>query len=472
MASQVCNGMFAKKGKTSEITLKIDSYTSDFGGAIRLLIFNWKDVNAIGMEDDDGEKHYICNYEDIEAGVCKDDDYGLYLINQTAPHDSIYSAAVDAESMVSPLKYPVEQSGLYCVFTAPLEGSSEAYKITVTWENYFGNLDATDYPHLFLNPILLAINCLIGIWWSFIMFRYRHDLLQVQKYISGVVALSIVCTMVSTGYFYFANSKGYTTGSKVFAFFLSLAQSARQSYFGFLLLIVSLGYSIVVPSLGSLLRKCQILAGLQFVSSCFFLSSLFISPSNKESLVILFAAPVFLITLFAMFLWIVLALNNTIRDLRIRKQTVKAQMYTRLWIVICFGIVAYASIVAANAILIGIYGQMNYYLKYWKLLWFLNYGYTDILVLILMLTILYLWRPTENNRRFAMSEQVAQDVDEFEMTSSLSNDSLHLHHERPTSPANPHIIHGSADEHQALFAVDDESDDDASTLATSKQKPA
>ncbi|EPY51432.1 seven transmembrane receptor-like protein [Schizosaccharomyces cryophilus OY26] len=472
MASQICNGMYAKDGKKSEIKLNVDELKSNFDGAIRLLIFNWKEVDSVGLVGEDQQRHYICDYPEIEADFCSEEQYGLYLVDENKPHKSVFSDFINAKTLDSPFVYPVDETGLYCVFTAPLEGAKEMYTISVTWENYFGELDATEYPHLFLNPALLILNVIVSIWWSLIMFRYRHDLLQVQKYISGVVVLSLVCGFISSGYFFYANANGYSTASKVFAFFLSIFQAARQSYFGFLVLIVSLGYSIVVPTLGSLLRKCQILGALQFVALSFFLTSLFVSPNNQESLVLMFAAPIFLFTIFAMFFWIVLALNNTIQDLRLRKQTVKAQMYTRLWVVICFGIIAYGAIVVTNAILIGINGQMNYYLKYWKLLWFLDYGYADILSFILMVTILYIWRPTENNRRFAMSEQVAQDVDEFEMTSSVSHESLPIYQEQPGSEAQHGTRSGNADEHQALFAVDDESDDDAPyRVNESKQKP-
>ncbi|WBW75183.1 seven transmembrane receptor protein [Schizosaccharomyces osmophilus] len=472
MASQICNGMYAKDGSVSEIKLNVDELQSSFDGAIRLLIFNWKEVDAVGLVGEDKERHYICDYPEIEADMCTEEQYGLYLVDDVKSHGSVFSDFINAKAMDSPFVYPVVETGLYCVFTAPLEGAKEMYTISVTWENYFGELDATEYPHLFLNPVLLIMNVIVAIWWSFVMLRYRHDLLQIQKYISGVVALSLACGFISSGYFFYANANGYTNSSKVFAFFLSIFQAARQSYFGFLVLIVSLGYSIVVPTLGSLLRKCQILGGLQFVALSFFLTSLFVSPNNQESFVLMFAAPIFLFTIFAMFFWIVLALNNTIQDLRLRKQTVKAQMYTRLWVVICFGIIAYGAIVIANAVLIGINGQMNYYLKYWKLLWFLDYGYADILSFFLMVTILYIWRPTENNRRFAMSEQVAQDVDEFEMTSSVSHESLPMYQEQSNSEAQHGARTGNADEHQALFAVDDESDDETSYRANEdKQKP-
>lgn len=58
--------------------------------------------------------------------------------------------------------------------------------------------------------------------------------------------------------------------------------------------------------------------------------------------------------------------------------------------------------------------NLDYAAKSWKVRWWLLDGYLALLYLVSFTSIAYLWRPTPNNRRLAMSDELAQDEEDAE----------------------------------------------------------
>jgi hypothetical protein len=105
----------------------------------------------------------------------------------------------------------------------------------------------------------------------------------------------------------------------------------------------------------------------------------------------------------------------TMKDLNERKQTVKASMYRKLWwsilisIMIIFGFFFFNSFTFASA------SDPDFVPFHWQTRWFILDGWLNLVYLGDVVFIAYLWRPTANNRRFAMSDELAQDDEGFEI---------------------------------------------------------
>lgn len=103
------------------------------------------------------------------------------------------------------------------------------------------------------------------------------------------------------------------------------------------------------------------------------------------------------------------------KDLLERKQTVKALMYRKLWwsillsIFVIFGFFFFNSFTFASA------SDPDFVPFHWQTRWFILDGWLNIVYLADVVFIAYLWRPTANNRRFAMSDELAQDDEGFEI---------------------------------------------------------
>lgn len=116
-------------------------------------------------------------------------------------------------------------------------------------------------------------------------------------------------------------------------------------------------------------------------------------------------------TLTAFYVWTLNSLNLTLKDLRERKQFVKETMYKKLWwcilvsILVIFGFFFFNSFSFASA------SDPDYVPFHWKSRWFILDGWLNLVYFADVAWIAYVWRPTANNRRFAMSDEIAQDDD-------------------------------------------------------------
>jgi hypothetical protein len=116
-------------------------------------------------------------------------------------------------------------------------------------------------------------------------------------------------------------------------------------------------------------------------------------------------------TLTAFYVWTLNSLNWTLKDLRERKQHAKEAMYRKLWwailisVMVIFGFFFFNSFTFASA------SDPDFVPFHWKTRWFILDGWLNVVYFADVAWIAYLWRPTSNNRRFAMSDEIAQDDD-------------------------------------------------------------
>ena len=91
------------------------------------------------------------------------------------------------------------------------------------------------------------------------------DSRPMQYYISGTIGFLIIEMLANFAYYRYINKHGGGATSLAFLFVISILNAARNSLSFFLLLIVSMGLSVVRQSLGGVMNKVRILTGLHFV---------------------------------------------------------------------------------------------------------------------------------------------------------------------------------------------------------------
>lgn len=103
------------------------------------------------------------------------------------------------------------------------------------------------------------------------------------------------------------------------------------------------------------------------------------------------------------------------KDLIDRKQTVKAMMYRKLWWCILGSIMVIFGFFFFNSFTFASVSDPDFVPYHWQTRWFILDGWLNIVYLADVVFIAYVWRPTANNRRFAMSDELAQDDEGFEI---------------------------------------------------------
>lgn len=188
---------------------------------------------------------------------------------------------------------------------------------------------------------------------------------------------------------------------------VAILNAGRNSFSFFLLLIVCMGYGVVKPSLGKTMTYVRFLALAHFAFGVIYaVASLNITPENAGPLVLLVILPL-AATLTAFYVWTLNSLNLTMKDLLERKQNVKAMMYRKLWYCIIASILVIFAFFFFNSFTFAGRGDPDFVPDHWKTRWFILDGWLNLVYLVDIAYVAYLWRPTVNNRRFAMSDEVS-----------------------------------------------------------------
>lgn len=95
------------------------------------------------------------------------------------------------------------------------------------------------------------------------------------------------------------------------------------------------------------------------------------------------------------------------KDLMDRKQNVKAMMYKKLWWCILASILVIFGFLFINSFNFAGHNAPDFVPDHWQTRWFVLDGWLNVVYLFDLCFIAYLWRPTANNRRFAMSDEVS-----------------------------------------------------------------
>jgi hypothetical protein len=114
--------------------------------------------------------------------------------------------------------------------------------------------------------------------------------------------------------------------------------------------------------------------------------------------------------------WTLNSLNLTLKDLNERKQTVKAGMYRKLWYCILISIFTIFGFFFFNSFTFAGVSDPDFVPDHWQTRWFILDGWLNLVYLADVAFICYMWLPTANNRRFAMSDEVRS----FSLLNSVS----------------------------------------------------
>ncbi|QUC22140.1 uncharacterized protein UV8b_06381 [Ustilaginoidea virens] len=380
---------------------------------VSLIIFEWQDKDLVGFPDaKTGETRLpICDEHYVKSGQCNSTDIGEYIIAQNATEKSnalISTQAVHLKS-AGPVHYSIQKTGFYCVVTDGF--TVENYKAVVEFRNAYGELSATQIPKLPFYGAMSIVYALMAAYWGFLYYQHRHDILAVQNYITAILVFLVVEMLITWGYYDYENHGGSTVGSKAFLVVVGILNAARNSFSFFLLLIVCMGYGVVKPTLGRTMVHVRLLAASHFIFGLIYaIHNLVVAPESISPLILIIIMPL-AATLTAFYVWTLNSLNFTLKDLRERKQHAKEAMYRQLWwsilisIIVVFAFFFFTSFTFASA------SDPDFVPTHWKTRWFILDGWLHVVYFAEVAFVAYVWRPTAHNRRFAMSDEIAQDDD-------------------------------------------------------------
>jgi hypothetical protein len=270
------------------------------------------------------------------------------------------------------------------------------------------HLSAAEWPLLPFYMGMSVLYVLMAITWLTMLGFYWRDLVRLQYWIGAVLMLGMVEKTLFLAEFEHLNM----TGDSVLPGMLIVAESVsalKRTLARILVLIVAVGFGYVKPRLEPLLvRKMAATSIIYF--ACAVIEGSLRSIRNRADVqwtVMAVILPLSLIDAILV-LWIMGALVNTMRALRIRNNLGKLSLYRQFTLVLAFGVVV--------SVVFMIWSMMSLRtgcVTEWKSLW-IDEAFWHLLFSFLLGAIMFLWRPSQNSLRFEPASKLLLDAEEGE----------------------------------------------------------
>jgi len=270
----------------------------------------------------------------------------------------------------------------------------------------YGYLSAGDYPKRPFYLVMCLLYVAYGVAWLFALSCQWRDLLQIQFWIGGVIILGTLEKAVFYTEYQTINNTGFSMPGAVL--FAEIVSCAKRTLARMLVIIVSLGFGIVKPRLGPLLHRILLLGGVYFILGSVEAGIRNYKHSGDQSQHLLLAQIPLAVIDAGICWWVFSSLVQTMRTLRLRRNTTKLSLFRHLTNVIIFSVIA--------SVIFMIWSIRSHRvvecLTDWKELW-VDDAFWHALFSILLAVIMVLWRPTANNQRYAFSALLddAEDAD-------------------------------------------------------------
>lgn len=317
---------------------------------------------------------------------------------QHLPVDSIYFLIIK----ILVLKFPEDNNKIHNIETV------------VQWRGPNGYLSAIDYPLLGFFELMCFFYLILALVWLIICIKYWRDLLRIQFWIGAV----IIVGMIEKAVFYAEYSNMNLTGESIEGLLelAELTSCLKRTMARVLIIIVSVGFGVVKPRLGSTMNKVFAVG----ISYFLFSSVEGLARVSKHATEAIKQKQIAKIPLafFEVLIawWIFSSLVNTMRILKLRKNEIKLKLYHHFT-----NVLGVATIISIIYILWSTYMHiLQDCMRDWKKLW-IDTAFWHIFFYCVLVAIMILWRPSKNNQRYAFTPLLDDSEDDNDDDDELFN---------------------------------------------------
>ncbi|XP_072346397.1 transmembrane protein 87A isoform X2 [Scyliorhinus torazame] len=277
-----------------------------------------------------------------------------------------------------------------------------------------GYISATDWPLMIFYMVMCIIYVLYSVVWLFLLACHWKDLLRIQYWIGGVILLGMLEKAVFYAEYHRISQQGVSVhGAVIFAELLS---AVKRTLARILVIIAGLGYGIVRPRLGA--SSTQVVGiGLLYLLFSSVEGVLRVTVEHSTAAMTICEISLALIDSCIVW-WIFVSLSQTMKQLKLRRALMKLSLYRHFTNTLIFAVFA--------SVIFIIWVTMTFRLPAcqsdWRELW-IEDAFWRFLFSVLLLVIMFLWRPSANNQRYAYSPLV-DEVDNEEEEEQLINEAF------------------------------------------------
>ncbi|KAG8896818.1 hypothetical protein FRB99_008625 [Tulasnella sp. 403] len=363
---QACTGVYA--GHNSYINVTFDAESQ---GQVALVIYEWADSDYLGVDPSDPTlpRTYVCTTDAVRASLCQAANLGQFILslppNKTISQTSIWTAG---------LNFPPPQPQPNYMTLRPSNGTQdtpETIPVPTTKRSAHEGGDVipttpmTDKPMEYTSPI-------------------HYHISRTGYYCVGAIPVTVL-HQGETG------DQNHTHAS------FSAVAHFENEFSG---MLPATDY----PKINFYLAMMLMYAGFAAVWGVLCMKHRYdLLPIQN-----------YVSALFGLLVVEMLANWGTIAELAARKQKYKLNMFKKLYRILMLAVIILGIFFVVSSLSFTSRYDEDYAPRSWKSRWWLLDGWLVLLYMFVFVTIAFLWRPTGNNRRLAMSDELAQDEEDAE----------------------------------------------------------
>ncbi|XP_073528885.1 transmembrane protein 87B isoform X2 [Phyllobates terribilis] len=358
------------------------------------------------------------NEENSETFNCDPD------LQSFSPHNKKLSASEDLQKQKSVLfnsKHldvvaQTQQDGPHA-FAVHVSSDTKDQKwsltVSTSMEGPHGYISASEWPLMIFYMVMCIMYIVLGLMWFIWSACYWKDLLRIQFWIAAVIFLGMLEKAVFYAEYQNINSTGVSSpGLLIFA---ELVSAVKRTLARLLVTIVSLGYGTVKPRLGAVMHRV-VGMGVLYLVFATVEGVMRVIGAKESDLVLLASIPLALLDSMLCW-WIFVSLAQTMKVLKLRKNAVKYSLYRHFTNTLIFAILASVVFMAWTTKKFRLADCPSDWMELW-----VDDAFWRFLFSVVLLVIMFLWRPSANNQRFAFTplmDDSDDEVEEFLVTDHL-----------------------------------------------------
>ncbi|XP_056291200.1 transmembrane protein 87A [Pseudoliparis swirei] len=288
--------------------------------------------------------------------------------------------------------------------------------VDVVMKGSHGYISITEWPLMIFYMVMCIVYIFYALLWFIWAACYWKDLLRIQFWIAGVIFLGMVEKAVFCAEYENTNTVG--SASPGLLIFAELVSALKRILARLLVIIVSLGYGIVKPRLGQVMHRVVGL-GILYFAFASIEGVLRITGAKDSDLALLANIPLALLDS-SLCWWIFVSLAQTIKTLKLRKNPVKLSLYRHFTNTLVFAVIA-------SIIFMGWIAKKFRFTDCqsdWIELW-VEDAFWRFLFSVILFVIMFLWRPSANNQRYAFTPLIDdsddEEIEEFIASSNIAD---------------------------------------------------
>ncbi|XP_034040731.1 transmembrane protein 87A isoform X3 [Thalassophryne amazonica] len=283
--------------------------------------------------------------------------------------------------------------------------------VNVIMKGTHGYISITEWPLMIFYMVMCIVYIVFGLMWFMWAACYWKDLLRIQFWIAGVIFLGMVEMAVFCAEYENTNAVGSASlGLLIFAEFIS---ALKRTLARLLVIIVSLGYGIVKPRLGAVMHRVVGLGILYFVFASIE-GVLRITGAKDSDLALLANIPLALLDS-SLCWWIFVSLAQTIKMLKLRRNPIKLSLYRHFTNTLVFAVLASIIFMGWTTKKFRLASCQSDWVELW-----VDDAFWSFLFSVILLVIMFLWRPSANNQRYAYTPLIDDSDDDEEIEEFLA----------------------------------------------------